>query len=74
MTEKVAERPRQLDEIELPEGQYWVVYVTDPGGEVSRIRRRFEFRGESASREAWRCYQQAKHWGFTARAEKVRKV
>ena len=62
----------------LPEGMYWVVYVSDalelPNGEVSRVSRRFEFKGETASLRAWRCYQESKRNGFTARAEKVRKV
>jgi len=76
MAEKVIDR--QLDQIALPEGQYWVVYVSDalklPNGEISRVHRRFVFRGEGASQGAWHCYQEAKRHGFVARAEKVRKV
>lgn len=79
MAEAIAAERRPLtDEAPLADDQYWVVYVTDkvdlPNGEISVTRRRFEFHGQDASRQAWDCYQGAKRHDFQARAEKVRKV
>jgi hypothetical protein len=53
---------------------YWVISVTSPGGPdgVTRVDRRFEFRGECASIRAWNCYASAERCGMSVRVEKVR--
>lgn len=53
---------------------YWVLYVTSPGEPegVTRVDRRFEFRGDGASIRAWNCYASAERHGMKVRVEKVR--
>jgi hypothetical protein len=38
---------------------------------VTRVDRRFEFRGEHATTRAWSCYASAERYGMRVRVERV---
>jgi hypothetical protein len=52
---------------------YWVISVTSPDTPegVTRVDRRFEFRGEHATTRAWSCYASAERYGMRVRVERV---
>lgn len=61
---------RSIGAAEAPTPEtHWVISVTSPGEPegVTRVDRRFEFRGEDASIQAWNCYSFAERHGMKSR-------